>query len=103
MNYSDFEKLLLDKYRQLSETNNQFIEILTQKNKIDAELQILQVKRQALSDSIGMLESRGQAILSAAIEELEQKLNINKETLPLENKKLIDKSNINIQPTIQSE
>jgi len=116
MTYTEIQKLLVDKYKELQELSDKILNIINQKNKLDTELQILQLHRQALVESISTIEKKGIAILEAGLNQLEQ-LTKNKFESPAkveptpepvkpqiqQKKELKNKSSFSMQPTIASE
>lgn len=127
MTYTDIQKLLLDKYKNLTELSNQIVELINKKNEIDTNLQILQLRRQSIVDSINTIESKCTALIDAGLTELlnsvqtsqkitkaepaipeiksnEVKSNISKAEVKSETKKeLKNKTEFSMQPTIASE
>lgn len=84
--------LLIDKYSELSTVNDQIIRLLTTKIEVDSALKVLTLQRQSLTEEIKVLKEKS--------EELE---NTESPTKTQQKKKLTDKSQINLTPTIAND
>lgn len=94
MSYSELQELVIEKYQTLNSLNNKLLTNLIQKNKIDLELNLLQLQRQSLLDEIKELEEKKLNEFKTEIKDITEKK---------EPKKLKDKSNISMQPIIEHE
>ena len=92
MNYTELHTLITEKYQLLQSVNNKLISLLVQKNKVDLELNTLQLQRQSLIDEVKELEKDGIVKLSDFIKVSEIK------NTP---KKLKDKTEFSMQPQIE--
>lgn len=91
MTYSELHSLIVEKYQTLTSLNNKLLTLLIQKNKIDIELNVLQLQRQSLTDEIKEIEQNSLDEFKTYLKNIE---------IPIKEKKLKDKTNISMQPTI---
>ena len=95
MTYLELEQIRLDKFKNLNEINEKYISLINQKNKIEIELQSLQLHRKALMEFISNLDDKITGAITTALSNLE------KNTSP--SKAFKNKTEFSMQPTITSE